>query len=335
MWQQQLRISTNKMVQNRKQLKIAVLHGGFEPERYVSDLTGENIYKALKNAGYKNTRKLFVDKNVIKNLEKTKPDFAYIAMYCKWGEDGIIQSLLEIMGIPYSGCDVETSSLCKNKYLFNKFVIGCGLDAPETYFYGNLDEYRIQKPQIVYPCIVKAIYQGYSLGTSYTNQPEDVEHAITKAFQFSTRITIQEYIDGKELTVGIIDTPTNGRQVLPIIELSFSGHKIQDTEVKDNPKLIKEKLPAKLTNNLEQKLKEQSLELFIRLGCYGVSRFDIRLKKKKFYFLENNTCPGIISYEMSDLPKQLKAVKISLEEFVDNMVYLGLIRPEKKLEYIC
>lgn len=321
---------------NKNQFLVAVLHGGFEPESYGSNLTGENIYQALIKSKYKRVQKVFVDKDIIGNLQKIRPDFAFLSMFCKWGEDGVIQSLLEIMDIPYSGSGVEASSLCKNKYFFNRFVAGCGLYAPDSYFCGNEDDLNKNSLHIKFPCIVKPLYQGYSLGTSIVKSMKELKRATRKAFLFSTKITIQEYIKGREFTVGIIDTPGSRQIVLPIVEVKILGHDIQDTEVKDNPKLLEEIIPARLTGKEEATIRKESLELYNKLGCLGVSRFDVRLGiNGKFYFLENNACPGILSYEMSDLPKQLKSIGISLEEYVDNMIKVCLNRPQGKLEFIC
>lgn len=321
---------------NKDKLKIAVLCGGFEPERYASEQTGENIYSALKNAGYTSVFKLIVDSSIAEKLIKNKPDFAFLTMFCKWGEDGVLQGLLEILGIPYSGSGVETSAICKNKYFFNRFVRGVGLNSPKVYFYGHKKDFeKFNENNIVYPCIVKAVYQGYSLGTSLVKNSTNLKKSVSKAFKFSTKVAIEEFIDGKEFTVGVVDISNRESVVLPIIEIRFkNGHVIQSSEVKDKPELMDEIIPAKLSKSNENVLAEQSIYLYKKLGCLGVARLDVRRDRKgKFYFLENNTCPGIINYKHSNLPKQLKAAKITLEEFVEYMIVAGLNRPETKLEY--
>lgn len=325
---------------NKNKFKIAVLCGGFEPESYASNLTGRNVLKALKNAGFVKSFKLNVDMDVVKNLQINKPDFAFLTTFCKWGEDGVIQGLLETLNIPYSGSGVETSSLCKNKFLFNRFVSGCGLYSPKNYFYGNrLDYVKCDKKIIKMPCIVKAVYQGYSLGTSLVRNIKQLNRACNVAFKFSTKITIEEYIAGREFTVGIIDIYKSKnnfeRFILPIIEIKFRGtHIIQSSLVKDNPGLMEEIIPAKISSKEANKLRKQSLTLYEKLGCLGVARFDVRQSRKnnKFYFLENNTCPGILNYKQSDLPKQLKSFNISLEMYVEQMIEVGINRPENKLE---
>jgi D-alanine-D-alanine ligase len=159
------------------------------------------------------------------------------------------------------------------------------------------------------------------------------------AFNFSTKITIEEYIVGREFTVGIIDIYKSKnnfeRLILPIVEIKFKGtHVIQSSLVKDNPNLMEEIIPAKISSNEVNKLRKQSLMLYEKLGCLGVARFDVRQsrKNKEFYFLENNTCPGILNYKQSDLPKQLKSFNMSLEIYVEQMIEVGMNRPENKLE---
>lgn len=322
---------------NKKSFKIAVLCGGFEPENYASNLTGENIYKALQNAGYKKVTKLSVGQDIALKLIESKPDFAFLTLFCKWGEDGVVQGLLETLNIPYTGSGVETSSLCKNKYFFNRFVKGCGLFSPENYFYGSKEEFeKTQRANIKFPCIVKPVYQGYSLGVSYVYEPQNLEQAIDNALVFSSKFSVEEYIAGRELTIGVIDHANKGPTVLPIIEIKFKNGEIQDTLAKDDPTMLIEEVPAKLSKSQEERISNTVLYLYNKLGCVGSSRFDTRLDVHgNLYFLENNTCPGILSYEFSDLPKQLRAIDITLEEYVDHMIQAGLSRPENKLEYIC
>lgn len=324
-----------QIINNRKNMKIVVLTGGFEPEKFAASLAGENIKKGLIDAGYKNVHLINVDRNIIKNLQRTKPDFAFVAMLCKWGEDGIIQSLLEIMGIPYSGNGVETSSICNNKYFFTQFVKACGFKAPNSLIVSDLEELKKIPGKIKYPCIIKPAYQGYSIGVFLIKNKNDLVKKGKESFQFSSKIVVQEYIEGREFTVGLIEVPNKGPLALPAIELKVRGKEIQDMESKDNShEFIEKIIPAHLTKYQQKKLESISVELFRLLGATGVSRFDIRLNKKgEFYFLENNSFPGIPNINTSYITTELKAAEISFEDFVDFMVVSGLNRKEMKLEY--
>lgn len=320
---------------NKESNSIAVLQGGFESERYASCLTGQNIANALLSAGYKRVNSIDVGYDIVDILMEAKPDFAFLSMFCKWGEDGVIQSLLEVMRIPYSGSGVEASALCNNKYFFTKFAESCGISVPQTALYSNVKDLLKDGSKFVYPCITKPVYQGYSLGVSLVKDESEIEEAALSSFSFSTKTIVQEYIDGREFTVGVLDTFDKGSIILPIIELKLK-RPIQNVEVKEDSGLVEEVIPAELSTEERNVLEEQTLRLYNAIGCLGVSRFDVRYKRetRKFYFLENNTCPGILNYIESDLPKQLLAAGISLEDFVSHMIYSGLNRPATKLDYV-
>lgn len=320
---------------NKEKFRIAVLAGGFEPEHYASMLTGKNIYKALKKAGYKKVKLIEVNSKVSQKIKKYKPEFAYIALFCKWGEDGVLPGFLEVLGIPYSGSGVEACCLSKNKYNLYSLAKSININAPKIYFYGDKLDWKNQNKllKITYPAIVKPSYQGYSLGVSLVENNNDINLAVKNAYKFSRLITIEEYIDGPEYTVGVLETAENTYLVLPIIEIKFKKTKIQDTETKDKPHLIEEIIHERLPNEIKQQLETTAINLFKLAGCVGVSRFDFRINKDgAVVLLENNTCPGLLSYQHSDLPKQLKYVGMEMEEFVELMIQSGLRRKDNKLE---
>jgi D-alanine-D-alanine ligase len=319
---------------DKQNFKIAVLQGGFEPERVPSILNGGNIALALSDSGYAQVSQVDVDYSIIDRLQEIEPDFGFVSMFCKWGEDGVLQSLLEIMRIPYSGCGVEASAICKDKFAFSMFAKSLGIDVPDTRMFETYEELLDNTGELKYPCIVKPAYQGYSLGITNVTQAQDLEAAAKEAFLFSTRVVVQDFIDGKEFTIGVLDIPDRGPVVLPIIELKLK-RPIQSVEVKEGKGLVEEIIPAEMTEEEQNTLEALTIKLYKALGCSGVSRFDVRQESSsgKFFFLENNTSPGLISLLDSDLPKQLHAAGIPLEQYVDYMIISGLTRPQTKLEY--
>lgn len=318
---------------DKRTFKVAVLAGGFEPEHYASMLTGKNIYKALKNAGYEKVKLFDVDTQIAQKIWRYKPNFAFMAMFCKWGEDGVLPGFLEVVGIPYSGSGVEACAISKNKYNLYSLAKSIGVRTPEIYFYGDEDDWKNSSKSIIYPVIIKPSYQGYSLGVSLVENQNKLNKAIEEAFTFSRRITIEEYIDGTEYTIGILETKKGEYKVLPIIEIHFNKGKIRDTSVKDDPSLIEEIISAKITTEIQKSLEETAIKLFKLTDCCGVSRFDVRVNKVgEVVLLENNTCPGLLNYEQSDLPKQLKGCGLSMEDFVGIMIKRGLERKVNKLE---
>lgn len=313
--------------------KVAVMAGGFEPEHYASMLTGKNIYKALVEAGYKSVELFDVDENISEKIFRYKPNFAFMAMFCKWGEDGVLPGFFEVMGIPYSGSGVEASALSKNKYNLYALAKTVGIKVPNVYFYGDKEEWKKSLEKINFPAIVKPTYQGYSLGVALVSDKSELDKAVDYAFSFSHRVTVEEFIDGVEYTVGVLEKECRKYEALPIIQIHFKKGKIQDTEAKDDPSLMDEIISPNISKELQTKLEETAIKLFKVSGCVGVSRFDMRVDlAENVYVLENNTCPGLLNYEQSDLPKQLKSRGYSMAEFVDIMIQRGMERKANKLE---
>jgi D-alanine-D-alanine ligase len=312
-----------------KSSNIVIITGGFEPEKHAASITGKATYNALKNIGYLNVYIINIDSHIVTRLKKTKPDFAFISVFCKWGEDGVIQGLLEVLGIPYSGSGIEASAICNNKFFFTSIVDSLGISVPKTKLYLSIDEARKNIKKVSFPCVIKPVYQGYSMGVSVINKMEEIEDAINKAFQFSSSIILQEFIKGREFTIGVIDHPSKGSVVLPITEFSFKS--INDVSMKDND-MGQGKIPASLTKKQLQKLSDQVLMIYKNVGCNGISRFDVRERENKFYFLENNTFPGLSNE--SYLTHQLKAANITLEELMEYLIINGLSRKPTKLDYV-
>lgn len=324
------------LIKNRKNLRILVLSGGFEPERFASNKAGENIVRGLKDAKYKNISHLNVNLKIIKNLLKIKPQFIFPAMLCKWGEDGVIQSLIEVMGIPYAGNGVETSSLCNNKFFFTQFIKSCGINTPSSIVVDSIEELEKIRKKIKLPCIIKPNYQGYSIGVGLCYRKKGLLKMATEAFKYGSRIVIQRYIEGREFTVGVIEVPRKGPVMLPPLELEIIDNTIQDLIVKeDYQKYIKKITNPKLSKTQIKQLEYDCIRVFKLIGGCGVSRFDIRMSKNgKFYFLENNTFPGIPNVDTSLITTQLRTAKIPFRDFIDYMVIAGLKRKEMKTDFI-
>lgn len=312
-----------------KSSNIVIITGGFEPEKHSASITGKAIYNALKNIGYLNARIINITPHIATVLKRSKPDFVFISVFCKWGEDGVLQGLLEILRIPYSGSGIEASAICNNKFFFTSIVDSLGILVPKTKLCLSINEAKENIKKTNLPCIVKPVYQGYSMGVSMVNKMKEAENAVDKAFQFSSSIILQEFINGRELTIGVIDHPNKGSIVLPITEFSFTS--INNVEMKDID-MGKGKIPASLTKKQLIKLSEQIIIIYKNLGCIGMSRFDVRERKGKFYFLENNTFPGLSNE--SYLIHQLKAANISLEELMEYLIISGISRKSTKLDYI-
>jgi D-alanine-D-alanine ligase len=329
-----------------KKIKIVLLLGGTSPERAVSKSTGASIYKALLNLGYEtflvnpaygnsqpeNPEDYFKDEdfteisneNYVKALELglfNSIDLAFIALHGKWGEDGTIQSLLELKGIKYTGSKVLSSSLAMDKLMSKILFQHYNVRTPDWIAVkNNFDSAQIKKQiesKLRYPCVVKPNDQGSTVGLTICSSESEVDDAITLALKFSDKALIEEYIPGREVTVGILDT-----QVFPVLEIK-PKHGLYDYECKYTPGMSEYEVPAKIPEEVAKRLQQSALAAFNALGCEGYSRVDFRLSPdNKDYCLEVNTLPGMTSTSL--VPKMAKSVGISFEELVDRIVKLSL-----------
>lgn len=338
---------------SNKKIKIALLLGGTSPERKVSKATGASIYKALTNLGYEtflinpaygdkqpeNSNSFFDDtdfseicnSNYVKALNLdlfNSVDLAFLALHGKWGEDGTIQSLLELKGIKYTGSKVLSSAISMDKTMSKILFQHNNVRTPkwltiEKGFNLSALKKEIEK-KLKYPCVIKPNDQGSTVGLTICENEGPVEEAVKLALQFSNKALIEEYIPGREMTVGILKNEflPAGRQVLPVLEIQ-PKHDLYDYECKYTPGMSKYEVPAKISDEVSDKMKKSALEAFKALGCEGYARVDFRLTPdNKEYCLEINTLPGMTSTSL--VPKMARAIGISFEELIERIIKLSL-----------
>jgi len=317
-------------MKNRKDLDIHVLYGGFSSERPGSIMSSITVSNALIKAGYNKVKRRDINQNSVKTLIHEKPDVAYLAFHGGFGEDGTLQGFLELLGIPYTCSGVAASAISADKYLANKFVNSIGYNAPEQIVISDLNE--IKKLDVKFPKIIKPIRQGCSYGLFLVNNHNDLNEKAKFSLKFDGQILIEDYIAGREFSIGIFENRKLQPIVLPIIETKLE-REIFDYETKypGGESLYKIILPANLGKEKNAELEKMCLDIFSKLECRGYSMIDIRMDKKgKFYFLENNTIPGMLSASESYIPRMLRHSNIPLEEFVDIIVESALKRHTKE-----
>lgn len=296
-------------------MRIGVLMGGCSSERQVSLLTGEEIIKNLNKDKYHVIPIIINSKEEV--FEKIKNvDFVFIALHGEFGEDGCIQSILETLNLPYSGSNPLTSALCMNKQQ-SKRILKCeginvakGICLKKSDFLNDSTSSKLR-----YPLIVKPNNGGSSIGVSLINDKNELNAALEAAFLYCEEVLIEEFLDGKEYTVPIL----NGA-ALPTLEISFNSsffnyeakYASQDTieEVASLPKELKEDIEA---------IAEKSYEL---LDCKAYARVDIIVSNGKPYVLELNTLPGMTSASL--FPKSAKAAHIGFSELLDKIIEYSL-----------
>lgn len=284
-----MKILTNK--------KIGVLLGGASAERDVSLRSGTAVYNALKVLGY-NAVPIDAGADICSVLQKEAIELAFLVLHGGWGEDGSIQGMLEVLGIPYTGSGVLASALAMDKEASKKAFLYHGVPVPPFVVIDKRSADRHGEPELSFslPWVVKPATEGSSIGVSIVKDKNDFTQALEKAFTFGPRALVEKYIEGREVQIGILnDKILGGVEVRPSLE--FYSY-----EAKYTAGLTEYILPPALEPGVYKKACSKALAAHIALGCKGPTRVDLRTDKEGNPFvLEVNTIPGMT--ETSLLPK--------------------------------
>ena len=284
--------------------KIGVLMGGPSSEREISLKSGKAVYSALSQAGFDVMSLDIVDDGFESNaalLKMSKIDVAFIALHGHFGEDGAVQSILDGLDIPYTGSGKAASKLAMDKIASRKIFKENGLCVPK---YIELRDRNYQlSNELSFPVVVKPAANGSSIGLSIVESQNDLGRALETALALDERAIIEEYIKGREFTVGIL-----GQIALPVIEVR-PHNKFFDFEAKYKTGMTDYIVPAEIDEKLSDKAKIAGLVAHKSLGCRGFSRVDMILGEDgNFYVLELNSIPGLT--ETSLLPKAARSIGI-------------------------
>ena len=292
--------------------RIAVLVGGPSSEAEVSRRSGNNVFKALQNLGYKNSEIIEVDKNIAQVLKDKKIEIVYNAMHGLFGEDGCIQGMLEVMGIPYTGCGVLSSSVCMNKEYTKNILKEAGIPLIKSVLIRKGEKKKEKIKGLKYPFMLKPVSEGSSIGMYKVNNPEEMEECFKKSAQCGQDVMVEEYLQGKSLTVGVLE---DGDKMFATEILEFrTKTEWYDYEAKYTAGLTEFILPAELSFDMTKKVKQIAIDAFNACACKGVSRVDFLVADDVPYVLEINTSPGMT--DLSDLPAQSKAMGIDYDTLV-------------------
>lgn len=301
--------------------KIGVLCGGMSSEREVSLRSGKNCLEALQRLGYKHSELIDVDRNIAQILKEKQIEIAYIALHGKYGEDGCIQGLLEILDIPYTGCGVKASAIAMDKEYTKRILITQDLPVIPSIVIRNLNE--LENSNLNYPIMVKPVSEGSSIGMTKVNSKEELLNAVKIAQNFQSEVMLEEYIDGKSITVGVLDI--NSKTIAtPILEFRTKTE-WYDYEAKYTHGITEFILPAEISDDLTRKIQDIAIKTHSALDAKGMSRVDFVISKdNKPYILEINTIPGMT--DLSDLPAQAKAMGIDYDNLVSIILNSALKR---------
>ncbi|MFA5809914.1 MAG: D-alanine--D-alanine ligase [Thermoleophilia bacterium] len=306
--------------------KIAVLKGGRSLEREISLKSGARVEKALKELGY-SVEGIDVDASMVKKLKEMKPDAAFIAMHGRSGEDGTVQELLDILGIPYTGSDVLPSIRCMDKVLSKHIFVADGIPTPRFYAFnrdafqelGATDTLPIIGRELGFPIVVKPAAQGSALGIRFAHTESELPAALISAFSFDNKVLLEKYIKGKELAVSILGKEP---RALPIVEVRPKTD-FFDFESRYTMGKADYIVPAEVSSDVTAAVEDLSLKVFESLGCSGFGRVDILMDESDgLQVLEINTIPGFT--ETSLLPMAAQATGIGFNELVEEILLCAM-----------
>ncbi len=308
---------------------IAIVAGGNSGEYEISIQSGSVVEKNLDTGLYypyiivikgsdwyyldKDCKRFDVDKNdfsIIIQGEKIVFDCVFIAIHGTPGEDGKLQGYFDLLGIPYTSCNQTISALTFNKSFCNIIVNSLGVNTAKSILLYKNQNYNTDGivDEIKLPCFVKPNNGGSSVGITKVDKIENLQDAIKTAFKEDDEVIVEEFIDGTEITCGIIKS--KGKMyVLPVTEI-VSKKEFFDYDAKYTPGMADEITPARISEETEKECKTISVYLYENLNCSGLVRFDYILHDELLYFLEVNTIPGLT--EDSIVPRQAKEMGITI-----------------------
>jgi len=295
-----------------KKSRIAVLCGGMSSEREVSIRSGKNCHAALLRLGYKNAVIMDVNEDIAQKLKSQKIEYAYNALHGKYGEDGCIQGILEILKIPYTGCGVMSSSLCMNKEYTKKVLSTAGIPLIKSVFVRSYENLLDSVQGLTYPLMIKPVSEGSSFGMSKVNTQEELIKGVEEARKYNPDVLIEEYLVGICATVGVLED-NDKIFATEILELR-PKNEWYDYEAKYTKGLTEFILPAEISEEMTSLVVELAIKSHIVAGCSGVSRVDFHIVGNIPYVLEINTSPGMT--DTSDLPAQATAIGIDYDSLV-------------------
>ncbi len=311
-----------------KDLKITVIYGGISSEREVSLRSGKAVYDALLRRGFKNTELFDLRRDTIPELCGLRCDLAFLALHGKGGEDGCIQGMLELLGIPYTGSDVLASACCMDKIRTKELLGFAGLPTPKSVTVREAECVDRRKTALTLaekvglPMVLKSPCEGSSIGVYIAKTAEEAEGYIEEIFKLGDMLLCEEFADGVELTLPVMG---NGEPcALPIIEIT-SENEFYDFESKYTAGMCRHIIPARISELDAMRVTDIGVKAYLALGCSGLARIDFILDKKKGpMVIEINNLPGMT--EMSLFPDSARYAGISFEELTEKIVIYGLER---------
>jgi len=308
-------------------MKVAVLKGGRSLERGVSLKSAARVEDALDALGHE-TLPLDVGSDLVGRLRQERPEVAFIALHGPGGEDGTVQELLEILGIPYTGPGVAACGRCMDKVAAKHELREAGLPTPDWAAFnstafgelGAADALDEIEDRLAFPLVVKPAAQGSSLGVEFAADRAKVPAALVAAFSYDDRVLLERYVEGRELAVSVL-----GSEALPVVEALPRQEDFFNFEARYEIGRTEYVCPAELGSEETAEVQEIALGTYETLACSGFARVDLILGEDGPTVLEVNAIPGLT--DTSLMPMAAEAAGVEFEQLVERIIALALERP--------
>ncbi len=288
--------------------KVAVLMGGKAAEREVSLKSGQAVTQALQAQGIDATA---LDVKSLEDIQAVaqRYDRAFIALHGRWGEDGVVQAILEDLGVPYTGSGMTASAVAMDKLRTKWMWLGAGLPTPKFVWVSESLPLEIERFSIPFPVIVKPSHEGSSIGMRKVNNQAELVDAVAFAQQYDSEVLIEQWITGREFTGGVLNN-----EALPLIELKTT-HDFYDFEAKYQSNDTQYICPCDLDADTAGKIQTLVLQAFNVIGAKGWGRVDLMLDEhNQPWLIELNSVPGMTDHSL--VPMAAKAAGLSFEQLV-------------------
>jgi D-alanine-D-alanine ligase len=310
--------------------RIAVLKGGRSLERQVSLKSGARVEDALERLGHE-VLPIDVGADLVQQLTAAQPDLAFVALHGRDGEDGTVQELLEVMGVPHTGSGVSACIRAADKVLAKHAMRDLAIPTPDFYAFsetafrelGAAHALPAIEERLQFPIVVKPAGQGSALGIKFARTPADVPSALVAAFSYDRKVLLERYVAGRDLAVSIIDEDGTPR-ALPIVEAVPEQEDFYDFEARYEIGRTRFVCPAELPAEVTLRAQELALATWRTLGCSGFARVDLMADGDELTVLEANAIPGLT--DTSLLPQAAEAAGITFDDFVARVLDLAVAR---------
>ena len=312
--------------------RVALLKGGRSLERQVSLRSGAQVQDSLERLGHDVTA-IDVGPDLVDRLEAARADVAFVALHGRGGEDGTVQELLDVLGLPYTGSGPAACIRCMDKVIAKHALRDAGIPTPDFYAFSEAAFHDLGaaralpaiEARLEFPIVVKPAAGGSALGIKFAAGAADVPGALVAAFSYDTKVILERHVAGRDLAVSVLG-PTDAPRALPVVEAIPRDEDFYDFEARYEIGRTIFRCPAELGDGATARAHELALAAYHELGCYGFARVDLMLEAAtdELHVLEVNAIPGLT--ETSLLPQAADAAGIGFDALVAEILELARAR---------